>query len=60
MEELRKCPFCGGEAEMHYGIFTDDAYVECIECKARSHVFLKIIVQSPHGTGGHKTLGKKE
>ena len=40
--------------------FTDDAYVECIECKARSHVFLKIIVQSPHGTGGHKMLGKKE
>ena len=61
MEELRKCPFCGGEAEMHYGIFTDDAYVECIECKARSHVFFEnnsaIVAWNRRVT---QNIGKKE
>lgn len=41
MEELLKCPFCGGSVDMHYGIFTDDVFVRCIECKASSDVFLE-------------------
>ena len=60
MEELRKCPFCGGEAEMHYGIFTDDAYVECIECKARSHVFFENNSAIAAWNRRTQNIGKKE
>lgn len=24
MSELKPCPFCGGEAEMHYGVISED------------------------------------
>ena len=30
MEELLKCPFCGGEAELHSGLLTN--WVLCLQC----------------------------
>ena len=40
MEELRKCPFCGGEAEINdRGFFTTETFVECMECLARGEEF---------------------
>ena len=30
MEELRKCPFCGGEAELHSGLLNN--WVLCLQC----------------------------
>lgn len=29
MEELKKCPFCGGEAEVSFYKSTESWYVEC-------------------------------
>lgn len=29
MEELKKCPFCGGEAEVYFCKSTESWYVEC-------------------------------
>ena len=36
--KLRKCPFCGGEAEINYTFqhFEASYWVECTECKART------------------------
>ena len=39
MEELRKCPFCGGEAVIKHGIISDDnIYVACVECDSCSGI----------------------
>ena len=35
MTELRKCPFCGGEAEMFVSDVTDRAVVYCKGCDAQ-------------------------
>jgi len=42
MAELKPCPFCGGEAEMHFqSVYTDSAVcVVCAECKARTRLVL--------------------
>jgi len=43
MEELRKCPFCGGEAEARcsvaYAGYVYDGYVECLECGSRTPIY---------------------
>lgn len=40
MEELRKCPFCGGKAVIRHGIISgDNIYVECVECGAGTKIF---------------------
>ena len=40
--KLKPCPFCGGEAEVHFqSVYTDDAVcVVCAECKARTRLVL--------------------
>lgn len=40
--ELKPCPFCGGEAELHYQpLYTENGVcVRCIECNARSRFVL--------------------
>ena len=36
-EELKRCPFCGGEAEIKQSIIqTGDIFAECNSCGARS------------------------
>ena len=37
MEELRKCPFCGGEAEMFFDV-PYASYVECLKCGSRTKI----------------------
>lgn len=37
MEELKKCPFCGGEAELKP--FTNVSWVKCLECKCETAPF---------------------
>ena len=40
MEELRKCPFCGGKAVIKHGIISDDnIYIACVECDSCSGIF---------------------
>ena len=34
MAELKRCPFCGGEAKMVHVMYTDVWYVHCSECLA--------------------------
>ncbi len=42
MEELKPCPFCGGEAHVVHGVYRDGgyiehaAYVQCAKCGART------------------------
>ena len=40
-EELKKCPFCGGEAEISHGHFDGKAtsYVMCKRCEASGEFF---------------------
>ena len=40
--ELKPCPFCNGEAEIHYQpIYTDKGVcICCTQCKARSKFFM--------------------
>ena len=42
MAELKPCPFCGGEAEIHYQPMYMDmgVCVRCTECNARSRFIL--------------------
>lgn len=35
-EELKPCPFCGGEAKLCKGWCELDNYVECSECDVRT------------------------
>lgn len=35
MTKLRKCPFCGGEAEIYVSDVTDRAVVYCADCDAQ-------------------------
>ena len=40
MEELKRCPFCGGEAVIRHGMISDDnIYMECVECGSCSGIF---------------------
>ena len=43
MEELKRCPFCGGEAETRcsvaYAGYVYDGYVECLECGPRTPIY---------------------
>lgn len=45
MEELKPCPFCGGEADIVTqkvtgdGVRVKDAYIECTECGIRGSTF---------------------
>lgn len=41
MAELKSCPFCGGEAEVHYQpIYMDNGVcIRCTECHTRSKFF---------------------
>ena len=42
MEQLKKCPFCGGKAEMMNGaaLFApDDYWVRCKDCEAETDVY---------------------
>jgi Lar family restriction alleviation protein len=43
MEELKRCPFCGGEAETRcsvaYAGYVYDGYVECLECGSRTPIY---------------------
>ena len=39
-EELEPCPFCGGEAElMHIHAFSEQSYIICLKCGARTREF---------------------
>ena len=39
-EELKPCPFCGGEADMVYGVPAyDGSYAFCIECGLRTESY---------------------
>ena len=38
MTELRKCPFCGGEAET-YSYYFNEWYIGCVECSCDLGVF---------------------
>lgn len=40
MEELKLCPFCGGNAEMwrNYGKFGPFVYVKCAICDAQTRI----------------------
>lgn len=44
MEELKKCPFCGGEAEIkiHYGFKREviAAFVYCKDCGASTYSYV--------------------
>lgn len=37
MEELRKCPFCGGEAETRCAV-AYAGYVECLSCGSHTKI----------------------
>lgn len=39
MSELKKCPFCGGEATLVHGLCELDNYVVCQKCLSRTKVF---------------------
>ena len=41
MEELKKCPFCGGEADIYrgYGKYGFFVVAECVLCGARTKCF---------------------
>lgn len=40
MEELKKCPFCGGKADLvDYGLTGMMKAVQCSECGARTRAF---------------------
>ena len=34
MEQLKPCPFCGGEAKVMVAAYKGVAYVECLKCSA--------------------------
>ena len=50
MTELRKCPFCGGEAEIYVSDVTDRAIVYCTVCDAQISIDKMSKKQSKHGT----------
>lgn len=37
MIDLKPCPFCGGEAQMKFGIDGDVSCIWCKSCKAMTH-----------------------
>ena len=39
MEELKPCPFCGGEAMIRHGIYLIVFWVECQSCGVESNAF---------------------
>ena len=39
MRELRRCPFCGGEAEIKNDLGQDSIYVSCKYCHCNSSLF---------------------
>ena len=49
MEELRRCPFCGGEAHVHEHIFhklPSTFGIECYVCGAMTNGFYSSIVEA--------------
>jgi len=42
IKELKPCPFCGGKAALEdYGLNGNFKIVKCLECGARTTLFLK-------------------
>ena len=39
MSELKRCPFCGGEAELLKGQCEIDNYVMCLECRSKTKLY---------------------
>ena len=58
MEELRRCPFCGGEAELHSGLLTN--WVLCLQCGVETRA--KLNKQEAIAAWNRRTqnIGKKE
>ena len=57
MDELKQCPFCGGEAKLHmwdyvmsHRILTEEFYVRCETCKAEITGFKSKIELLDNGT----------
>ena len=58
MDDIKKCPFCGGEAELH-SIYSEKAekyyiYVQCCKCWAKA---MTINNESPAGWGIENKAG---
>ena len=65
MEELRKCPFCGGEAHVHEHIFhklPSTFGIECDVCGAMTNGFYSYRVDAIAAWNRRTTqnIGKKE
>ena len=39
MSELKRCPFCGGEAGLLKGQCEIDNYVMCLECRSKTKLY---------------------
>ena len=60
MEELRKCPFCGGEAEMFFDV-PYASYVECLKCGSRTKIcYTKAEAIAAWNRRVTQNIGKKE
>ena len=44
MEKLKRCPFCGGEAELHHGITgvlqASSSFIRCEKCFCQTDIFV--------------------
>ena len=63
MEELKRCPFCGGEAETRcsvaYAGYVYDGYVECLVCGSRTQIYYtKAEAIAAWNRRTHKITGK--
>lgn len=38
MTDLKPCPFCGGEARIHFSVWGDSYYAKCCKCLAETKV----------------------